>query len=177
MHPEVMTDNKRVPPEDDGRGQASRRRFLRPDSWDGAALYRQADKRAQWVKAIVQMAIGVGTVIAVTILIWFPQLRTGGLAELALRTVASGLALAAVVELTYTLFTEGPDEALDPLILGLSSFILLKLSDPETGLTVSNAGTFALLVLALAALFVVREQFIEKPKREQARREGENSGN
>jgi len=122
-HPEVVIDNKsvgvtkRVPPGDDGRGKASRRRFLRPDSWDGAALYRQADKRAQWVKVIVQMAIGIGTVIAVAILIWFPQLRTGGIAELALRTVASGLALAAVVELTYTLFTEGPDEAPDPLIL------------------------------------------------------------
>jgi hypothetical protein len=88
-------------------------------------------------------------------------------AEFALRTVAIGLALAAVVELTYTLFTDGPDEALDPLILGLSSFLLLKISDPKTGLTLSNAGTIILFVVALAALFIVRELFIERPKRAQ----------
>lgn len=131
----------------------------------GTRLYHAADPRAQWVKALVQMAIGVGTVIAVAVLVCFPAFRHGGIAELALRVVAAGLALAAVVELTYTLFTEGPDEALDPLILGLSSFIILNISDPNTSLTLSNAGTIALLVLALGTLFVIREQFVEKPKR------------
>jgi hypothetical protein len=174
----VVTDEERVPLGDEGRHKSRPKRFLTwVKSLDGVALYGDTDKPAQCIKAVVQMVIGVGTVIAVAVLVWFPNLRTGGVAELALRTVASGLALAAVVELTYTLFTEGPDEALDPLILGLSSFILLKISDPTTGLTVSNAGTFALLVLALAALFVVREQFIEKPKRERARAEGKDPRN
>jgi hypothetical protein len=132
----------------------------------GTELYHAADPRAQWVKALIQMIIGMGTVIAIAILVWFPALRHGGIAELSLHVVAAGLALAAVVELTYTLFTEGPDEALDPLILGMSSFILLNISDPGTDLTINNAGTIALLVLALGGLFVIREQFIEKPKRE-----------
>jgi hypothetical protein len=174
----VVTNNDSVPEGDGPRGEPQSKGFL---AWvqtrNGATLYGDIDKPAQWVKAVVQMAIGVGTVIAVAILVWFPSLRTGGIAEFALRIVATGLALAAVVELTYTFFTEGPDEALDPLILGLSSFILIKLSDPNTGLTVGNAGTFALLVLALAALFVVREQFIEKPKRERARIEGDDTRN
>jgi len=135
----------------------------------GDDLYRVADPHAQWVKALVQMGIGIGTVIVVAVLVCFPALRHGGIAELSLHVVAAGLALAAVVELTYTLFTEGPDEALDPLILGMSSFILLNISDPKTDLTLSNAGTIALLVLALGGLFVIREQFIEKPKREQER--------
>src|SRR5579862_7101183 len=143
MHPDVVTDNENVPPADEGHRELWPKRFL---GWvkgrNGAALYGETDKPVQWIKAVVQMVIGVGTVIAVAVLVWFPNLRSGGIAELALRTVASGLALAAVVELTYTLFTEGPDEALDPLILGLSSFILLKLSDPATGLSISNAGTF-----------------------------------
>jgi hypothetical protein len=170
----VVTDTEKVPSADEGRCEPRPKGILGwVKSRNGEALYGHTDKPAQWIKAVVQMIIGVATVIAVAILVWFPNLRTGGIAELALRTVASGLALAAVVELTYTLFTEGPDEALDPLILGLSSFILLKISDPKTGLSISNAGTFALLVLALAALFVLREQFIEKPKRERARIEGE----
>lgn len=121
------------------------------------------------MKAIVQMAVGLGTVITIAVLVWFPSLRGGGVAELALRVAAGGLALAAVVELTYTLFTEGPDEAIDPLILGLSSFVLLKISDPKTDLTLSNAGTIALLVLALGVLFLIRDRFIEKPKRDKAK--------
>lgn len=131
----------------------------------GKDLYHVADPPAQWIKALVQMLIGVGTVIALIVLIWFPHIRNGGVAEFALRIVAIGLALAAVVELTYTLFTDGPDEALDPLILGLSSFLLLKISDPKTGLTLGNAGTIILFIAALAALFIVREVFIERPKR------------
>ena len=42
-----------------------------------------------------------------------------------------GLAAAAALELAYTLFTPGPDEALDPLMLGLSATILLKLAAIE----------------------------------------------
>jgi hypothetical protein len=131
----------------------------------GEALYAAAEPPAQWMKALVQMIIGVGTVIALVVLIWFPHIRNGGVAEFALRIVAVGLALAAVVELTYTLFTDGPDEALDPLILGLSSFLLLKISNPKTGLTLSNAGTIILFIIALGALFAVREFFIDRPKR------------
>ena len=136
---------------------------------DGEHLYDVADPPAQWVKALVQMAIGIGTVITIAILVCFPAFRAVGIAALALRVVAGGLAFAAVVELTYTLFTHGPDEALDPLVLGLSSFILLKISDPGTDLTLSNAGTIALLVLALGLLFVMRDRFVEKPKRDKAK--------
>jgi hypothetical protein len=135
---------------------------------DGSSLYEAFDHRAQWVKAVIQMLIGVGTVITIAVVVWFPDFRKIGIAELALRVVAVGLALAATVELAYTLFTDGPDEALDPLILGSSSFILIKISDPKTHLTMQNAGAFALFILVLGALFVIREVFIEKPKRDRA---------
>jgi hypothetical protein len=75
-------------------------------------------------KAIVQMLIGIATVGTIAVLIWIPRFDSIGVAELGPRVAAIGLALAAVVELTYTLFTDGPDEALSLLILGLSSFIL-----------------------------------------------------
>jgi uncharacterized glyoxalase superfamily protein PhnB len=136
----------------------------------GSKLYEAADPPAEWIKAIVQMLIGVITVITIAVLVWIPRFHSNGIAELALRIVAIGLALAAVVELTYTLFTDGPDEALNPLILGLSSFILIKISDPGTDLTMGNTGAFALLILALGALFVIREIFIEKPKKRRDRR-------
>jgi hypothetical protein len=140
-----MTVDDGVQPAYTGGREPDRKSFL---AWlrtkKGKALYDVADPPPQWIKALAQMAIGVGTVIALVVLVWFPHIRSGGVAEFALRIAAIGLALAAVVELTYTLFTDGPDEALDPLILGLSSFLLLKISDPETGLTLSNAGTVIL---------------------------------
>jgi len=161
-----MSVDDEVPPAGTGGREPKRKGFL---AWLGArrgrALYKVVDPPAQWTKAFVQMLIGVGTFIALIVLIWFPHIRNGGVAEFALRMAAIGLALAAVAELMYTLFTDGPDEALDPLILGLSSFLLLKISDPKTGLTLSNAGTIILFIVALAALFIVRELFIERPKR------------
>jgi hypothetical protein len=129
---------------------------------DGSDLYSATKPPAKWLKAIVQMLIGVGTLATLVVLVWIPHLRAVGIGELALRIVGTGLALSAVVELTYTLFTDGPDEALDPLTLGLSSFILLKISDPNTGLSVRNASTIVLLVVALAGLFVLRKIFIRE---------------
>jgi hypothetical protein len=131
----------------------------------GSKLYESARPPAEWVKALVQMLIGIATVGTIAVLIWIPHFNGIGIAELGLRTIAIGLALAAVVELTYTLFTDGPDEALNPLILGLSSFILVKISAPRAGLSMANTGAISLLVLALGALFVIREVFIERPKR------------
>ncbi len=130
----------------------------------GSNLYNTAEPPADWLKGIAQMAIGVATVATIAVLVWIPSFRGIGVAELALRVLAIGLALAAVVELTYSLFTTGPDEALNPLILGLSSFVLVKISAPKAALTMSNAGAIALLVLALGALFALREIFIERPK-------------
>jgi hypothetical protein len=132
---------------------------------DGSDLYSATKSPAKWLKAIAQMLIGVGTLATLMVVVWIPHLRSVGIAELALRVVGTGLALSAVVELTYTLFTDGPDEALDPLTLGLSSFILLKISDPKTGLSVSNASTITLLVVALAGLFVLRKIFIGESDR------------
>ena len=160
-HPGVMTHSDESSAEDEsGTGPRWKAAVTWLQERKGSALYARTEGPAQWLKALVQMLIGVGTVITIAILVWFPHLRSIGIAELALRVIGTGLALAAVVELTYTLFTGGPDEAIDPLILGLSSFILIKISEPGTGLSVSNAGTIILLVVALAGLFSLRAIFI-----------------
>lgn len=85
---------------------------------NGSDLYSATKPPAKWLKAIVQMLIGVGTLTTLVVLVWISHLRSVGIGALALRIVGTGLALSAVVELTYTLFTDGPDEALDPLTLG-----------------------------------------------------------
>ena len=57
-----------------------------------------------------------------------------------LNLTGDALAAAAAVELVYTLFTKGPDEALDPLMLGLSAAALLSLGS-VSGFKVSDGVT------------------------------------
>ena len=45
-------------------------------------------------------------------------------ANVAFQIIASALAAATVIELAYTLFTPGPDEALDPVLLAIASALL-----------------------------------------------------
>ena len=70
-----------------------------------------------------------------------------------LAMVSHSLAFSACIEMAYMLFTDGPDEAVDPLILGLASFILLRLSQ----------GQFEYLFMSICGmllLFVIRACFI-----------------
>jgi hypothetical protein len=80
----------------------------------------------------------------------------------ALRLVGYGLAVSAAVELAYTFFTRGPDEALDPLILGVSSFTLIALSeiDPPR-LRTTDAMPISLLALTIVLLFSARRFLLE----------------
>jgi hypothetical protein len=84
------------------------------------SVYDPLQPRAKNVKAMLQMAIGVTTV---TVVGWqyFNTLGDGDPTSLFLNGIGIGLAAAAALELAYTLFTDGPDEALDPLTLGLAS--------------------------------------------------------
>lgn len=58
-------------------------------------------------------------------------------------------------------FTDGPDEAVNPVITGVAAGILILIS-PR--LDFNGAGTVAVLILALAILFMLREFFIENKK-------------
>src|SRR5947208_1370107 len=49
-------------------------------------------------------------------------------ADQALGVVGAALVVAAGLELAYSLFTEGPDEAIEPLLLAMSAAILLQLA-------------------------------------------------
>lgn len=122
-------------------------------------IYDHAEPIAHFVKAVLQMSIGL--IVIWTVGLHFLELVTDRHADrssdaiaLLLNDVGVGLAAAAVVELAYTLFTSGPDEALDPLMLGLSAAILIELS--RNGIDLNKAAALILLGLLLAILFAIR---------------------
>jgi hypothetical protein len=140
-------------------------------------LYSNAASLARPMKALVQMAIGIWVVV---ILLWLLyNNRTSGCLvtrgdacvlspphwmpvfsarEVTLSLIADALAAAALVELAYTLFTDGPDEAIDPLMLGLSSFLILELG--KASLRWQDGLGIVLGVVSLGILFAVRREFV-----------------
>jgi hypothetical protein len=66
--------------------------------------------------------------------------------------------VSAGIELAYMLFTPGPDEAVEPLILGLASAALLTASKDSLG--VPDAAVIGIACLAMALLFYVRKKYI-----------------
>ncbi len=91
------------------------------------------------------------------------------LGERCLGIIAFALILAAGIELAHTLFTDGPDEAIDPLILTLSATLLLQLEKVDN-LKVSNGLAAFLYVGALFLLFMIRQHFFPIVSRKQERR-------
>jgi hypothetical protein len=130
-----------------------------------ATLYTLTKPVAENVKAVTQMFIGVATVLAVG---WRLLYSPGpDPSQLIFKGVGIGLALAAAIELAYTLFTPGPDEALDPLMLAVSATILLKLSQIENTISLADAGAFLLLGVLLVVLFVARLLLAERSEEEE----------
>jgi hypothetical protein len=76
--------------------------------------------------------------------------------------IGLGLAAAAVIDLAYTLFTPGPDEALDPLMLGLAASMLVLVGGLDrNNLSLDRAVGLLALGLLLTVLFVTRLLFAE----------------
>jgi hypothetical protein len=120
--------------------------------------YKQLAPVAHLVKAVVQMFIGIWAVYAAAAKV----INGDATNEALFQTVGHALALAAVVELAYTLFTPGADETLDPLMLGLSSLLLIRLGlVSDKGLDWRDAVPVVLYIGCLAGLFAVRRYLAE----------------
>jgi hypothetical protein len=120
--------------------------------------YRKAAPIAGFFKALAQMAIGLAAVVVLLvrlIMAWVAGSDVNQLQAEIFGVIGVALALAAAVELAYTLYTHGPDEALNPVMLALSAALILQLGHVE--LFQWPEGVAALLyVSALAGLFAVR---------------------
>jgi hypothetical protein len=134
----------------------------------GETSYRIAKPWAHFLKVILQMAVGIGAVVYIG---WYayrylnshtmgsgPDLKA---VSGAVNIIAFALVVAAGIELAYTLFTPGPDEALDPLMLGISSGILLLVTTPGLQPLLQFFGVL-LGVLALGALFLIRRHLLDQ---------------
>jgi hypothetical protein len=85
----------------------------------------------------------------------------GDLPSYVFATIGVALAAGAAIELAYNLFTHGPDEAFDPLMLGLSAAIILQLGKVH-GFDLKQAASAIIYVVALGATFAIRKRLAEK---------------
>jgi hypothetical protein len=123
---------------------------------------------AQAVKIGMQFLIGMGLALLLlakplcTLIPWVGgALRIQQLVALpTLELVAIALAYSAGFELAYTLFTEGPDEAVEPVIMGLAAAMLLGLSKLDRIDVLAGCGA-VVFVIALGGLFLIRQYFVQ----------------
>lgn len=132
----------------------------------GKQVYDAIQPAAEGVKASIQVVIGITGIIilAIQVCLHLSEDATA-LGNLALAIIGVALAFSATVELAYTFFTDGPDEALDPLILGLSSFTLIEISRSSAHLK-NVAIPVLLLAAAIFVLFIARKYLVEIRKPE-----------
>jgi hypothetical protein len=134
--------------------------------WQNEVYDRRFVSHAEGIKAILQILTGItfAAFLAYQIMTDLSKASLEDTADHALKTVGVALAVSAVIELVYTFFTRGPDEALDPLILGISSFTLIKISAKGAHLTTAIAQPVSLLALAIVILFFARRFLCEVEK-------------
>jgi hypothetical protein len=128
------------------------------------------------LKIVLQMLIGLTIVVllAIKFASHFPGVHAWLEHELTvpmqfawehrtLEIVANGLAYSAGVDLAYMLFTPGPDEAFEPVILALASGVILLASDEKLQWE-QYVGALA-LSLAIGVVLTVKRQFFDTPQR------------
>jgi hypothetical protein len=125
------------------------------------SVYRRLEGPAKLTKTVIQMLIGVGAIVILSTMVWESQPLQFPDDRLVLELIAKALALAAAVELAYTLFTPGPDEAIDPLMLGLSAAVLLQLAGVHQ-FQLADAGAMALYAVSIGVLFMVRRRYVDR---------------
>lgn len=144
----------------------------------GHPKYDKWEPRAKTIKICAQMVIGAMLVLLLVTKFLFhlincpyPSCLSYIQAIHSLKTleiVSFALAYSAGVELAYMLYTPGPDEAIEPLIIGAAATLLCTISQTES-LNVQTVTSILLLVFAIAGLFLLKEFFIEDKKDDKKR--------
>ncbi|WP_411679659.1 SHOCT domain-containing protein [Clostridium thailandense] len=136
----------------------------------GKELYAKYSPVAFKLKVRLQMLIGICIFILLILkLLSIPLPMTPILAKLnisqitslnTLNIISKGLAYSTGFELAYMLFTDGPDEAVEPLLLAVSSFILFELSNADN-LKLLNYIGILIAILIIPTLFIIKEKFLD----------------
>ena len=143
---------------------------------DKYCLYTKTKEPAKFIKILIQMTIGIGLLVSVVsrLAIFFFQFEAFHFSvdlswlvpivdflshRNVLEIVGEGLALSASIELIYMLFTDGLDEAVNPLIIGTASGILILLSRDSVA---ENSVSILLLTIVLTILFTVQRIFFRE---------------
>jgi hypothetical protein len=129
-------------------------------SFGGGRVYYGRKQWAYEIKAGLQMVVGLVTLGSLVVSFAGKLGDPGSSREVTtelLGGIGVGLAAAAVIDLAYTLFTPGPDEALDPLMLGLAATMLVLIGGlDDKHLSLSRAAGLLVLGILLAVLFATR---------------------
>jgi hypothetical protein len=149
------------------------KRFL--EWFAGVRLYGKYKPYARNVKIALQMLIGLIIVVLLLAEAFFGAINVLGHPVLVpfatlnpLKLVAYGLFFSSGVELAYMLFTPGPDEVLEPVMMGLAAAILLGVSNIDfSNVNVQEGVTLFLAVGALAGLFAVKKYLYKAEKDEE----------
>lgn len=150
----------------------------------GDLIYSVGERPAKVIKSLIQIAIALWALFELGRQFYWSQSHLScatshfcyGIPKASdvLTLTGDALAAAAAVELVYTLFTKGPDEALDPLMLGLSAAALLSLG-AVSGFDLKQGVSLLLYALALGILFLIRKYLAEKPLTESQPAENEDA--
>jgi len=131
-------------------------------------LYDDYEPVAKAIKIMLQMFIGIVLVCTFALnvlakIFYFAEITPlRQFAELnPLDIAAYGLFFSAGIDLAYMLFTEGPDEALDPIMTGIAGAILLGVAQIHVD-KIQEGMTLFLETAALAGLFAVRLYLFNK---------------
>jgi hypothetical protein len=132
--------------------------------------YHAFEPYAKKIKSLIQMLIGIILIgfllvkVSANIIYALGNPFVRPLAEQnPLEIVAYGLFFSTGIELAYMLFTDGPDEAIDPVMTGLAAAILLGIGRIDFAV-VQQGITLFLAVSALAGLFAIKTYLYDKDK-------------
>jgi hypothetical protein len=125
--------------------------------------YRQAEPPARFFKSVLQMVIGVATLIAMAVQLargWSEGRTIVQTHQQVLELMGLALILAAAVQLLYCLYVPGPGEVLDPLALGIAAALLFQLAKVQA-LDAQQAAAAILYVVALGGLLAIRGSLVK----------------
>lgn len=142
------------------------------DVFAAGKLYDEYEPYAKNVKILIQMLIGIILGLFLLLKVFaniFDVLGIQFLHPLAIQNplniVAYGLFFSTGIDLAYMLFTDGPDEAIDPLMTGLGAAILLGIAKIDFQ-QVQQGITLFLAVGALAGLFATKKYIFNSLKKD-----------